>query len=217
MSPDPPPSLSYNLVDARYELPVDFRVTDASAAEQPVAHEIMDELADRAPLIVTRTQYLIGDRGYDDGKLIRKAYDTMNIAPVIDIRNLWRDGERLKMVPGTENVAYDYSGTVVCMCPTTWKEHEMRYGGFEKKRGTHKYLCPAKHLGIHCEGEVQCKVGRQIRIPITEDRRVFPPVARIDVQVETALMPCVPRLSVFMLASMEPFFLNTTVFVESEK
>lgn len=165
------------LVDADYELPVDFRVTQASKAEQPVARELIAALPDRYPDIVERTRYLCGDRGYDDQKILHTAVE-LGMSPIIDIRNLWKDGEKMQMVDGAVNVAYDYKGTVTCFCPVTLKEHRMCYGGYEKERQCHKYLCPAQAKGIHCEGQHKCAVGRQIRIPLSQDRRIFTPTAR---------------------------------------
>ncbi len=54
----------------------------------------------------------------------------------------------------------------------------MAYGGFEKDRGTLKYVCPALQYGIECKGASQCPVRKGIRISIEEDRRLFTPIAR---------------------------------------
>ena len=91
---------------------------------------------------------------------------------------VWKDGEHYKMVPGTNNVVYNYAGTVVCICPKTLKEHTMSYGGFEKDGNTQKYLCPARHLGITCQGQSQCDIGKQVRIPLSTNRRIFIPTAQ---------------------------------------
>ncbi|MCX7949976.1 MAG: transposase, partial [Treponemataceae bacterium] len=63
------------LVDADYELPVDFRVTTASRAEQPVARELLAALPERYPALVERAKYLCGDRGYDDHKILDAALE----------------------------------------------------------------------------------------------------------------------------------------------
>ena len=60
----------------------------------------------------------------------------------------------------------------------TGKRQDMAYGGFEKDRGCLKYLCPAKHYGLSCQSLGSCKVGHSVRIKLSEDRRVFTPVAR---------------------------------------
>jgi hypothetical protein len=54
----------------------------------------------------------------------------------------------------------------------------MAYGGFEQNRETLKYRCPAEHLGVSCAGKESCPVAKAIRIPLSEDRRIFTPVAR---------------------------------------
>jgi len=166
------------IVDSRYELPIDFRLTKASVAEQPVALEEIDEHEERVPMVVERAKHLSADKGYNDGQIIVKAHDELGIAPIIDIRNLWKDGEKTKMVKGSTNVVYDYRGNVSCLCPTTLTSHAMCYGGYESDRESLKYLCPACAKGITCAGQAECKIGRQIRIPLSKDRRVFTPVAR---------------------------------------
>lgn len=127
-------------------------------------------------LIVDAT--MVADRGYDDTKLITKCWDKYRIKPVIDIRNLWRDGDRTRLLTNYKNVAYNYKGNVYCYCPETGTQREMSNGGFEKDRGTLKKLCPAKRYGIKCQGMEQCSVSQGIRIPLAEDRRIFTPIDR---------------------------------------
>lgn len=166
------------VIDANYELPVAFQVTKASCSEQLVAHEILTELEEEKPEILKRCNFLCGDRGYDSTKTNERLYDDYGIKPVIDIRNCWKDGEETKLATGQENIVYDYKGTVFCVCPATGEQREMAYGGFEKNRGTLKYLCPAKHYGFNCKGDKKCQVKKSIRINIGEDRRIFTPLAR---------------------------------------
>lgn len=173
------------LADTHYELPVNFAVTPASRNEMPVMHELIDASAERTPQILEQAQVFSGDRGLDDGKLVSKLWDVHRIKPVIDIRNLWKDGEQTKLVPGTENVLYDYRGTVTCVCPHTDTERHMPFGGFEADRQTLKYRCPAEHYGLHCAGADQCPIGQAVRIPLTVDRRVFTPVARSSYRWKT--------------------------------
>ena len=166
------------VVDANYELPVEYKVTKASAAEQPVAHEILDDLNEKHPEIIKRCTILTGDKGYDTINLNTELYDEYGIKPVIDIRNLWKDGEETRLLPGKENIVYNYKGDVFCVCLVSGKQREMAYGGFEKDRGTLKYICPAKSYGITCAGCKKCPVRKSIRIDIDRDRRVFTPIAR---------------------------------------
>lgn len=164
------------VVDSKYELPVAFNVTKASLGEAPQAHVLLDE--NKHPDLLERCKYFTADRGYDDSKFLCKLWDDYGIKPVIDIRNMWKDGEETRLLEGRENVVYDYRGHVYCYCPLTGTRREMAYGGFEKDRKTLKYRCPAEHFGINCAGKKTCPVAKSLRIPLAEDRRVFTPVAR---------------------------------------
>nr|WP_223298966.1 transposase [Paenibacillus darwinianus] len=138
----------------------------------------------RQPEMLKTAETLAADRGYDDTKLIVKCWDQYQIKPVIDIRNMWRDGEETRLLSGRENVAYNYKGQVYCDCPETGTRREMCNGGFEKDRDTLKKLCPAKQFGIKCDGQAQCPVAQGIRISLSEDRRIFTPVDRASYKWE---------------------------------
>jgi hypothetical protein len=170
----------HTIVDTTYELPVAFEVTKASAAEQPVALDLVNQLKDKQPLLLETAEYFMADRGYDDGKLHRKLWDNHDIKPVIGIRNLWKKPEghdATCAVKCREGVAYDFEGKVYCY-NVYGHRYKMAHAGFEKDRNTIKYRCPAQHYGLHCSGRSQCGLGTSVRIPIEEDRRVFGPVAR---------------------------------------
>jgi hypothetical protein len=166
------------LVDTKYELPVSYALKKASEGEQPAGLALIKDLGKRFPEISGRAEYLNGDRGYDDTKIIVESWDSLGIKPIIDIRNCWKDGEKTRVVDGRANVIYDYKGTVSCVCLKTGEEREMAYGGFESDRQCHKYLCPMDHLGIDCKGKSRCPIRHQVRIPLAYDRRIFTPVAR---------------------------------------
>jgi hypothetical protein len=138
----------------------------------------VSSLGERHPEILKRCEMLTGDGAYDDGKWLCALWDARGIKPVIDIRDMWKDGEETKLVSGTRNVVYDYRGTVYCHCPKTGERRELAYGGFERTRGTLKYRCPARHYGLACAGMSRCGVGHSVRIAMSEDRRVFTPLAR---------------------------------------
>ncbi len=166
------------IVDAVYELPIAFEITKGSAAEAPMMHKLFEQVKEEHPELLERCEYGIGDRGYDDGKLICKHWDEYGIKSIIDIRNLWKDGEETKQIEGKWNVVYDYRGRVFCICPKSGEQREMAFGGFEESRGTLKYRCPSQHYGFACAGCEECPVGKAVRIPLSEDRRVFTPLAR---------------------------------------
>ena len=173
------------IVDAVHELPVAFAITKASASEMPAGRALVKTLKKRHKSLVEDCETLSADKGLDDTKLIEQLWDDGGIRPVIDIRDMWRDGEETKRVSHLSNVVYDYRGTVYCHCPRTGERREMAYGGFEKDRGTLKYRCPAAHYGIECPGQNQCPVRGAVRIPLTEDRRVFTPLARSSYRWKT--------------------------------
>ena len=172
------------VVDARYELPVAFSVTKAPASEVVTARGVLQDFEKRHAQLWERCQAMCMDCAYDDGKLIKELWDDHAVLPIIDIRDCWKDGEKSKLVEGTENVVYDYRGTVSCVCPRTGTERRMAYGGFEKDRGTLKYRCPAEHYGYKCEGQDRCSVGKALRIGCEQERRVFTPLPRHSLKWE---------------------------------
>lgn len=166
------------IADSDYELPVAFCLTRASKNEMPVMRKLIGALEHHRPHILRQAEFFSADRGYDDGKLIEKLWRGHHIKPVVGIRNLWRDGEETKLLPGRQNVLYDYKGRVSCVCPKSGKQREMAYRGFEEARQALKYGCPAAHYGYECEGAHTCPLASSIRIPLSVDRRVFTPLAR---------------------------------------
>ena len=166
------------IVDASYELPIMFSVTKANVPDINEAHHLLEKMEERQPEILKKAEILTGDRGYDDSKLIINCWDQHAIKPVIDIRNMWKDGESTRLLNNKQNVTYNYKGNVFCHCPSTGIEREMACGGFDKDRNTIRKLCPAKQYGMNCEGMGKCPVVNGVRIPLSEDRRIFTPIDR---------------------------------------
>ena len=166
------------VVDSHWELPVAFEVTKASAGEQPVAHRLLDALDVRHPALLERCEYFSADKGYDTGSLSRRLWDTHQVRPVIDIRNLWDKDEPSRPLGDSLDLVHDHRGAVYCCCPRTGRQRPMVYGGFEADRETLKYLCPARHHKRPCPGANDCSVGHSVRVPISPDKRTFPPLPR---------------------------------------
>ena len=166
------------LVDVEYELPIEFEITKASVSEAPQAHQLIEKANKKHPEIIRECEIILADRGYDDKKLIKKVWDEYKIKPVIEIRKMWKDGEETRLLGNYKNIVYDYRGTVYCYCAKSGKQREMAYGGFEKERESLKYRCPAEHYGIECQGKEECPIANSIRIKLSEERRVFTPLAR---------------------------------------
>jgi hypothetical protein len=100
-------------------------------------------------------------------------WDDYEIKPVIQIRNMWKDGEETRLIEGYSNVVYDFKGNVYCYCMDTGTKREMVPGGFEIKRNTLKKLCPARQYDIDCKYREKCPIKQGIRIKLETDRRVF--------------------------------------------
>lgn len=166
------------IVDSAYELPVAYSVTKASVPDINEAHNLLEKIEETQPILLKNAETLSGDRGYDDTELNVKLWDDHHIKPVIDIRNMWKDGEETRLLGDYKNVVHNFKGNVYCHCPLTGKQREMANGGFEKDRDTLKKLCPAKQYGLKCEGAAECPVIQGIRIPLEEDRRIFTPIDR---------------------------------------
>ena len=165
------------IVDADYDLPIAYKVTKASASDIPIGRDMIADLDLNRPQVLENARFFLGDKGYDDTKILTTLWDQHQIKSVIDIRDTWKiDGTRL--VHGQTNVSHDYKGTVYCHCPECWEKRRMAFGGFEKERHTLKYRCPAKHYGLDCKGRDKCCISDNIRIKINSNPRIFTPLAR---------------------------------------
>ena len=176
------------VVDADAELPVGYEVTKASISEQPVMTKLFAELKKTHPELLERCDHAMFDKGYDSTGRVCDLWDLYGIKAIVDIKNMWKDGEKTRLLKNEKikNVTYDYKGTVFCHCPKTGEIRPMSYGGFEAKRQSLKYICPVLALGVECKGAPECPFFKKsIRIPLKEDRRIFTPVARSSYKWET--------------------------------
>jgi len=184
------------IVDADYELPIDYKVTKASASDISVGRDMVKDLASNRPEVLENAEFFLGDKGYDDTKLITTLWNEHHIKPVIDIRDTWKvSGARL--VHGQSNVSHDYKGTVYCHCPLEWQKRPMAFGGFEESRNSLKYRCPARHYGLECKGRDKCWISDNIRIDIDSNPRIFTPLARSSYKWKTIYKKrsCVERVN----------------------
>lgn len=173
------------LIDADYELPVGYSVTKASVNDTTQLLPLLAQLKQHHPEIVEQAQTLSGDRGYDSQVNNQQLYDTYQIAPIIDIRHDWKDGETTRPLdPARADViVYDQDGTLFCVAESPAEERMMplAYDGFENQRGTLKYRCPAAVYGLDCAERERCgssAYGRVVRVPLDLNRRRFIPVPR---------------------------------------
>lgn len=168
------------LVDTKYEMPISYQVTKASASDTKHLLPLVEEVKEKHLEIYRNIDRAAADKGYDSEENCRRLYDEHGIKPVIDIRRMWRDKETRLLDPGcADNIVYDEVGTVYCVCPKTGQQRPMAYGGFEKDRMVLKYICPARAYGLTCSGIPECgHAMKSERISLEIDRRIFTPVAR---------------------------------------
>lgn len=172
------------LVDAKYELPLAYKTTKASKSESKVMKKVISKYSKKHKNLIAQCDYALFDKGYDDKKLIKTLWENYNIKPIIDIRNMWKDKDKTRLLPNSKNIVYDFKGSVYCHCMTSGNVHSMAYGGFEKARQTLKYRCPARHYGLKCQYK-QCAHKGGIRIPLKFDKRIFIPLARSSYKWKT--------------------------------
>jgi len=163
-------------VDATYELPLAYALTKASSSDIEAARVMIHNPHNAS--ILKQCNLFLADKGYDDTQITRDLWDSHDIKTVIDIRDMWQDGEPSRLLPDQENVTYDYKGTVQCHCLKTGDVKNLAFCGFEKKRKTLKYRCPAKAYGSSCASCHTCPIRDSIRVSLDTDRRVFTPIAR---------------------------------------
>lgn len=182
------------LVDSKYELPVAFKVTTASKSDTPELLPMFEDLKTAQPEIGSRAKELAADKGYDSTRNVKELYEKHGVTPVIDKRCLWKEEKTRPVVTDrVDSFVYDEKGHVYCVCPVEDVVREMAYCGFEKRRGTLKFRCPAAAYGCECAGRRECEAladvgswGRTLRIPMELDRRIFTPLARSSYAWKTA-------------------------------
>ena len=166
------------IVDSEYELPVAYEVTAASKSDVTEGHKLVENLAKKHEDMIETCEYLSGDKGYDDTKLIKKLRE-MKIRAVIDTRQMWK-GEKERPLGVTPEAYYDEKGNVYCFCKCSSMKRTMCNNGFEEKRNCLRKACPAEKYAIECEskGKGICSLESGIRIPLEEDERIFTAVDR---------------------------------------
>jgi len=180
------------VVDARYELPLGYEVTQASANDSPHLMPLVAGLQARHPELVERAQYLTADKGYDSKDNNQDLFDEYGVRPLVAIRATWKEepGRPRPLNPErVDTIFYTEQGEVLCRCrdgaPNERDNYApMAYEGFEHDRNALKYRCPAEAHGVACtqrdlcNGGCQPAHGRIVRVPLDTDRRIFTPLAR---------------------------------------
>ena len=180
------------IVDAKYELAVAFEVTKASVADSPRLMPMVRGLKEKHPELHERAESLAADKAYDAGDDKAELYDDHGIVPLIPPRNMLTqkdDPIRPLDAERSDTIYTGPTGEVFCKIAPFEPDSEkifaaMQFMGFEKKRGTLKFRCPAAAFGIECHNRAACrcaplvrdgKYGRVVRVPLDQNRRIFLP------------------------------------------
>lgn len=152
------------IAEARYEMPVAFKVTKASNSERTENQNLLEDMKEKKPERIDKCKYIMEDKGYD-GKDHIVWLEQEGIKPIIDIRNCWKDGEETHQYRDTDLV-YNYKGTVWYV-DEKGQKIKLAYKGYDKSTDSLRYgFKPQYHD------------KRIFRIKCEEDRRIFTPVAR---------------------------------------
>lgn len=169
------------LVDTKYELPIGYEITKGSRPDIEQLMPLVKKVKESHSGIEIET--LSGDKAYDSEDKIVSLWDDYGIKPVIDIRDMWKDGEKTRALRDDiiDNIVYDSKGCIYCYDVITGEKRDMAMDGFEERRGCLKYLCPSKAYGLECQGMKECGgigYGRIVRVPLKTNRRLWTPIAR---------------------------------------
>ena len=157
------------ICDTKTELPIAKKVTKANYDEKKAAKDLLEDM-DAARIEVMKT--ICMDRGYDSLDMIRLIKEK-DIIPLIDIRNMWKDGEGTRQYKDT-NMVYNAYGEVFhydyvevtdvesSKKSLEWQPVKMKYEGYDKQK---------KCLRYSHKGKIR-------KIYISYDERVFLPIAR---------------------------------------
>jgi hypothetical protein len=134
------------ICDTSSELPVAYSVTKANADERAEMINLLE-----CPILSDAehrrmAECLMLDRGYDSTELIKAVKDA-GIAPVVDIRNCWKDGETTKQYKDTD-IVYDYKGKVF-FADDNNVMHKMTYEGYDKQKKCLRYSHKGKVYKIY--------------------------------------------------------------------
>lgn len=179
------------LIDARYEMPLAWDVTEATRADSPALMPLVEHLKEQHPLMHERAETLAADKGYDDGGDKADLYDNHGIVPLIPPRDLWGQTRMRPLDERRSDTIYIGPVGQVCCKSDPFESDQskafaaMQFQGYEPERGTLKFRCPAAAFGMECKNRDACrckprvrdgKYGRVVRVPLERDRRIFLPI-----------------------------------------
>ena len=158
------------LCDAKYGLPIKWKITPANNSEQTELDNILEEIEkSEEKYKIEKMENLMADAGYDNGERNKKLKEEYNINPVVDIRHMWKE-EKIREVEN-QMLAYNEDGEVFLIIGT--KEYEkLKYLGYDKENQSLRY-------GRYTKGK------KVYRVPLSTDYRIFVPIARDSKKFKT--------------------------------
>lgn len=151
------------ICDAKYGLPINWKVTPANNSEQQELDNMLKEIGQSGEKYkLEKMKNLMADAGYDNGarnKILKEEY---NINPVVDIRHMWKE-EKIREVEN-QMLAYNEDGEVFLIIDTD-KYEKLKYLGYDKENQALRY-------GRYSKGK------KVYRVPLSTDYRIFVPIAR---------------------------------------
>lgn len=160
------------ICDAKYGLPIEYKLTPANNSEQTELDNLIKELSlsDKKKYKLEKMENLMGDAGYDNGKRNKKLKEEYNINPVFDIKHVWNKEEKYREIEN-QPIAYNEDGEVFYIVDINNYE-KMKYLGYDKENNALRYT--------------RQSTGRKIyRIPLSTDYRIFVPIARDSKKFKT--------------------------------
>ena len=158
------------MCDAKYGLPINWKVTPANNSEQKELDNMLEEMGKNDEKYkLEQMENLMADAGYDNGERNKKLKEEYNINPVVDIRHMWKE-EKYREVDN-QPIAYNEDGEVFYIVDLNQYE-KMKYLGYDKENNCLRYTRESKGKKVY-------------RIPLETDYRIFVPIARDSKKFKT--------------------------------
>ena len=159
------------LCDAKYGLPIKWKITPANKSEQKELDKILEQMEQgEEKYKLEKMENLMGDAGYDNGVRNKRLKDRYNINPIMDIRHMWGKEETYREIDN-KMLAYNEDGEVF-LITDLGKYEKLKYLGYDKRNQALRY-------GRYTKGK------KIYRVPLSTDYRIFVPVARDSKKFKT--------------------------------
>ena len=120
------------MCDAKYGLPIKYKLTPANNSEQTELDNLLKDLAanDSEKYKLEKMENLMGDTGYDNGKRNNKLKQEYDINPVFDIKHIWDKDEKYKEIDD-KAIAYNEDGEVFYIVDIDWIVNTFLYNFYK--------------------------------------------------------------------------------------